>query len=82
MSNKKHHSETLITDEKTLMRRAWIDLAMDSVRSQRNFGSSIPKDTLAAGYDDAPINESAPSRKRRPQLYLAYSANKRTRFGS
>jgi hypothetical protein len=84
MSNKKH-SDTLITDETTLMRRAWIDLALDSVRSQVSFQTTEAPDNLAAGYESAEGEGSSEGDlgSRRPHLYLAYSAAKsRNRFGS
>jgi len=74
MSNKKHN-ESLITDEQTLMRRAWVDLALNSVRSQLNFEALESADTVAAGYETA--DEGANSVSRRPNLYLAYSASRR-----
>ena len=83
MSNKKHN-ESLITDERTLMRRAWIDLALNSVRSQLNFGVAEDREaveTIAAGYEAA--TPELATDKRRSRLYLAYSAGKvRTRVGS
>ena len=66
------------------MRRAWIDLALNSVRSQLNFGAPDEREaveTIAAGYEVAapePVTDQRQSR-----LYLAYSAGKvRTRVGS
>lgn len=84
MSNKKHN-DSLITDEKTLMRRAWIDLALSSVRSQLKFGvlegRETAETTIAAGYETAA--PEAATEKRERHLYLAYSAGKaRTRCGS
>ena len=76
MSNKKH-SDSLITDETTLMRRAWIDLALDSVRSQLNFRPHENEDLLAAGYekDGRELRTEASAGTGR-HLYLAYSAEK------
>lgn len=84
MSNKKH-SDSLITDETTLMRRAWIDLALSSVRSQLSFRPLENTDTLPAGYEKAEGASAAGKKSalRRPHLYLAYSAAKsRKRFSS
>jgi hypothetical protein len=76
MSNKKHN-DSLITDETTLMRRAWIDLALDSVRSQLSFRAHDNSDMLAAGYETAAAESAADDANAKARhLYLAYSAEK------
>ena len=75
MSNRKHN-DSLITDEGTLMRRAWIDLALDSVRSQLTAETLGSSDILAAGYEAAEKESGSDSESSRPKLYLAYSASK------
>ena len=52
MSNRKYN-DSLITDEGTLMRRAWIDLALNSVRSQLKAETLGSGDILAACYEAA-----------------------------
>jgi hypothetical protein len=60
MSNKKH-SDTIITNEQTLQRRAWIERALDGVRG-----------TLLSGEDGLEIR-----RKPRPRLYVVGSSRVR-----
>jgi hypothetical protein len=75
--SKKKNGDSLITDETTLMRRAWVDLALDSVRSQLDFRSHENGDLLAAGYEGNASERRAESSDRaRRHLYLAYSAGK------
>jgi hypothetical protein len=75
MSNRKHN-DSLITDEGTLMRRAWIDLALNSVRSQLKAETIGSGDILAVGYEVAEKGAEPESEPNRPHLYLAYSASK------
>ena len=76
MSNKKNN-DSLITDETTLMRRAWIDLALNSVRSQLNVRALEKPELVAAGNEQPDSFGAEQSRRsQRPQLYLAYSATK------
>jgi hypothetical protein len=75
MSNRKYN-DSLITDEGTLMRRAWIDLALNSVRSQlkaETVGSGDIHATCYEAAEKAAEREPEPSR---PHLYLAYPAPK------
>lgn len=75
MSNRKHN-DTLITDEGTLMRRAWIDLALNSVRSQLKAETIGSGDILAICYEAAEKGAEPESEPNCPHLYLAYSASK------
>jgi hypothetical protein len=86
MSNKKNN-ESIFSNEDTLVRRAWIDSALDSVRSHLSSGTSESETTSVASGDAAsahpevssqsskPVVRSQP--QERPNLYLAWSANER-----
>ena len=75
MSNRKYN-DSLITDEGTLMRRAWIDLALNSVRSQLKAETVGSGDTHTACYEAAEKAAERESEPNLPHLYLAYPAPK------
>jgi hypothetical protein len=78
MANKKHN-ETLITNEDTLVRRAWIESAVESVRARINTplpqaeSGNLVKDAdedLKATHKSA---QAQPVRGERPHLYVVWS---------
>jgi hypothetical protein len=80
--SKNHDKEDLFTNEDTLVRRAWIDSALDSVRSR--LGGS-PDSGESADFDEesgqSADRSAAPGpaskRAERPKLYVAWSATER-----
>jgi len=70
------HNDTLITDERTLMRRAWVDLALNSVRSHLKSETIGSGDILAICYEAEENNAEQESEPNCPHLYLSYSASK------
>ena len=77
MSNDNEKPE-LITNEDTLVRRAWIDSAVDSVRAK--LGGTPGADDAQDRDDQVSPSEarcSAKPRSGRPKLYVAWSAEAR-----
>jgi hypothetical protein len=78
MANKKHN-ETVITNQETLVRRAWIESAVESVRARIN--TPLPQAESGSFIHDAdeglkPAHNSRqeqPVRGERPHLYVAWS---------
>ena len=66
MSETKHSD--VITNERTIQRRIWIDSALESVRSRL-------KAMAEAG-------ASEPSERARPNLYVAYSSEDKRKTGT
>jgi hypothetical protein len=71
----KKHNKIAITNEDTLVRRAWIESAVESVRARINeplphaeSGSLVQ----IADEESNPVAER-PTRGERPQLYIAWS---------
>ena len=73
MANKKEH-EALITNEDTLVRRAWIESAIEGVRA-RIEGPLPPAEygNLAAGDPGSAYMDDAEG----PQLYVVWDADQR-----
>ncbi len=74
MENKKHN-EALITNEDTLVRRAWIESALEGVRS--HIDAPLPpaeagNSGRSADYEREPTAES-----KRPHLYMVWSSRER-----
>jgi len=86
MSNKKNN-ESIFSNEDTLVRRAWIDSALNSVRSHLSSGMSESEPTSFVSADSAsaqpevssqsskPVVRSQP--RERPNLYVAWSSDAR-----
>jgi hypothetical protein len=71
----KKHNKTAITNEDTLVRRAWIESAVESVRARIN--EPLPQaesGSLIRMADEAPkLAAERPARGERPHLYIAWS---------
>lgn len=77
--SKNHDKEDLFTNEDTLVRRAWIDSALDSVRSRLGGtpdNCETPDSDEETGQSAAPT-ETRSSKGQRPKLYVAWSATER-----
>jgi hypothetical protein len=80
--SKNHDKEDLFTNEDTLVRRAWIDSALDSVRSRLG---GTPDNGESSDCDEESGQSAAPAaapgsdseRPERPKLYVAWSATER-----
>lgn len=84
MSDKKYRNESF-TNEDTIVRRAWIESALESVRGRLNIAYPDP-DAAIAGTgvdgeekDDAEQSALEPggARSGRPRLYVAWSSPER-----
>jgi hypothetical protein len=82
MANKKHN-DTVITNEDTLVRRAWIESAVESVRARINTPLPQAESGSLVQDDDEDLNsahkpaQAKPVRGERPHLYVAWSAGVR-----
>jgi len=80
MSND-NDKDDLFTNEDTLVRRAWIDSALDSVRSRLGNTQDRPEPDSEPAEAPADNDRSATAcssrRAGRPKLYVAWSAEER-----
>ncbi|MCP4000624.1 MAG: hypothetical protein GY727_06925 [Gammaproteobacteria bacterium] len=74
MDNKRH-TEAVIKNEETLVRRAWINSAVESARIRIN--EPLPQaesGSLMQKADEEPnLMAERPARGKRPELYIAWS---------
>jgi hypothetical protein len=78
MSNKNNKDE-FFRNEDTLMRRAWIESALEGVRSTLGSNFNALEFGEPAASSNPPVSESRPSAAatQRPALYVAWSAGRR-----
>jgi hypothetical protein len=74
MENKKHN-EALITNEETLVRRAWIESALEGVRS--HIDAPLPPAEAGNLGRNADEEREARAESERPHLYMAWSSRER-----
>lgn len=79
----KNEKEQLFRNEDTLLRRAWIESAIQGVRSSLSGGADAPEFGERPGTDGAAAGETSRTGKpnstaaKRPALYVAWSAGVR-----
>ena len=87
MSDNKHNKDPFFTNEATLLRRAWIDAAVNGVRARINAHPDADSPTPVASSDpgalsivqpaDAPTRPLIEVKRRRPNLYVAWPLQER-----
>ena len=79
----KNETKSIIKNEDTRARRAWIDSALASVRSRLDASAFVPSTLESLGHDEAGKPESdtaqdvVPEPAQRPRLYVAWSNGQR-----
>jgi hypothetical protein len=76
MANKKD-TEALITNEKTLVRRAWIESAIEGVRAQVSTPVAHAEPANLAREEFCAATEKHQDEGGRPHLYVAWDADQR-----